>query len=119
MKFKTDENLPVAITDLLRWNGHDAISVVAQNLAGHPDSDIATICKAEHRAIVTQDLDFADVRAFPPRQHFGIIVLRPRLRSVPALMRLMNRAIKMFGNRPLIGQLWIVTEHRIRVWHGS
>ena len=33
MKFKTDENLPVEVVGLLQHEGHDALSVVGQQLA--------------------------------------------------------------------------------------
>jgi len=37
MRFKTDENLPIEVAELLRRHGHDALSVIDQQLAGHPD----------------------------------------------------------------------------------
>ena len=77
MKFKTDENLPLEVLQVLRQKGHDVLSVADQHLAGHPDSDIASICQVEQRALVTLDLDFADVRAYPPALYYGLIVLRP------------------------------------------
>ena len=67
MKFKTDENLPVEVVDLLRQAGHDALSVMDQQLAGHPDGDVAAVCQAEQRALVTLDLDFSDIRPIRPK----------------------------------------------------
>lgn len=49
MNFKTDENMPVAACDLLRSFGHDAVSVLDQDLGGHCDQNIA------HVWIVEQD----------------------------------------------------------------
>ena len=37
MKFKTDENLPIEVADVLRQAGHDALTVHDQRLTGHPD----------------------------------------------------------------------------------
>jgi hypothetical protein len=77
MEFKLDENLPKAATGLFTQAGHDALSVLDQKLGGHADESIGSICRAEGRVIVTLDLDFADVRNFPPCDYSGIIVVRP------------------------------------------
>ena len=53
MMFKMDENLPIDIADLLRQEGYDALSVMDQDVAGHPDADVAALCQREQRAIVT------------------------------------------------------------------
>ena len=115
MKFKTDENLPREVVDLLTQHGHDAVSVHDQSLAGHPDDDIASVCRAEERAIVTLDLDFSDIRIFPPRDYFGILILRPDAPSIPRIERLVARALTALQNQSIAGQLWIVEEHRIRI----
>ena len=73
MKFKIDENLPVEIAALLRDAGYEATSVVDQGLGGSADPDIAAVCRHEDRALVTLDMDFADIRTY---QHSGLIVLR-------------------------------------------
>lgn len=73
MRFKIDENLPVDLTDLLRSAGHDALSVFDQNLVGEKDPRILEVCRKEKRALVTLDLDFSDIRTYPPQQHYGLI----------------------------------------------
>jgi predicted nuclease of predicted toxin-antitoxin system len=80
MKFKIDENMPVECAEDLRQAGHDALKVGEQQLAGQPDVRVAQVCQAESRALVTLDLDFSDIRAFPPGDYAGIIVLRPSSR---------------------------------------
>jgi hypothetical protein len=42
-------------------------------LAGQPDPRIAAVCQAESCALVTLDLDFADIRRFPSQDYHGII----------------------------------------------
>lgn len=49
MKFKTDENLPAEIADLLRKAKHDAATVFEQRLSGASDDRIADVCKREMR----------------------------------------------------------------------
>lgn len=119
MKFKTDENLPVEVLDLLRQKGHDALSVADQQLAGHPEVDVAAVCQAEQRALVTLDLDFSDIRSYPPEDYFGIIVLRPGLQTISSMVRLTTHAINLLGTEPLAGRLWIVEVHQVRIRGGD
>lgn len=76
MRFKVDENLPVEVATVLLTAGHDAMTVIGQQMSGRPDADLILACQREDRIVVTLDLDFADIRAYPPADYPGIIVLR-------------------------------------------
>lgn len=115
MKFKVDENLPVEIVQALRDHGHDATNVPEEQLVGQKDAVIAQACLAEGRALVTLDLDFADIRVHPPENYSGLIVMRPALENKPHLVRLFRRIVPMLEQEPLIGHLWIVEEHQVRI----
>ena len=54
MNFKIDENLPVEYVNILVDAGHDATSVISQNLQGRPDSQIIDACQAENRSLITK-----------------------------------------------------------------
>ena len=118
MLFKMDENLHPDSAEFLRQHGHDALTVCDQGLGGHVDNDIADICRREHRALVTLDLDFSDVRNYPPANYSGIIVLRLHDQSRPAVLRVLTRILPLFDTDPLIGHLWIVDEAQVRVRTG-
>ena len=115
MKFKIDENLPVEIAALLRDAGYEATSVVDQGLGGSADPDIAAVCRKENRALVTLDMDFADIRTYPPNQYSGLIVLRLRKQDQPHVVRTVTRLIPVFSTEALHGRLWIVEEDRLRI----
>ena len=115
MKFKIDENLPVEVVELLRKAGYDALTVTEQHLAGSSDVDIATISQREHRVLITLDLDFADIRAYPPGDFCGLLVLRLKQQDKFYVMRVIKRLKKMFEREPLEGRLWIVEEARVRI----
>ena len=66
MRFKIDENLPIEAADLLNQRGHDAQTVLQEELSGAPDTDIASVCKREKRALLTLDTDFSDIRTYRP-----------------------------------------------------
>ena len=76
MRFKTDENLPAEAATILQGAGFDAESVWDEHLSGADDETIAARARDEDRILLTLDLDFANIRAYPPGQHTGIIVLR-------------------------------------------
>jgi predicted nuclease of predicted toxin-antitoxin system len=115
MRFKTDENLPIEVTELLRQHQHDALSVQDQQMAGQADPQVARVCQVENRALVTCDLDFANIRAYPPEDYHGLIVLRPAIQTASSLLRWMNRALPLIASEPLEGCIWIVDDHRVRI----
>jgi predicted nuclease of predicted toxin-antitoxin system len=114
MRFKVDENLPVQVVDLLRDAGHDALSVLDQGLRGRPDEPIAKVCQDEGRVLVSLDLDFANIRAFPPPQYPGLIVLRLAKQDMDHVVGIMRRLVSVLAARSLERKLWIVEENRIR-----
>jgi predicted nuclease of predicted toxin-antitoxin system len=115
MKFKIDENLHSDTADLLRQHGHHAVTVFDQGLRGHADFDIANICQQESRAIVTLDLDFADIRDYPPGDYDGIIVMRLNDQSRKSALAVLGRIMPLFVSEPLAGRLWIVDEFQVRI----
>jgi len=115
LKFKIDENLPVEAAELLAGAGHDALTVRQQRMAGQPDANLAAVCRQEDRAMVTADLDFADIRAYPPGEYAGIIVLRPNRLDKPRVLSVLQRLLPILQREPLSARLWIVDEASVRV----
>lgn len=60
-------------------------------------------------------LDFSNIRAYPPADYDGIIVFRPAAQTLSAIVRLTTRAISFLDVEPLVGRLWIVDEHQVRI----
>jgi uncharacterized protein (DUF433 family)/predicted nuclease of predicted toxin-antitoxin system len=85
---QTDENLPVEAAATLRECGFDAETVWDENLSGSDDQMISARVRSEGRILLRLDLDFANIRAYPPHEHPGIIVLRldcPKFPKIAAL----------------------------------
>ncbi|MCX7108778.1 MAG: DUF5615 family PIN-like protein [Proteobacteria bacterium] len=115
MRFKIDENLHVDAAEFLRQQGFDAMTVGEQGLSGQADNVIAQVCQHEKRVLVTLDLDFADMRSYPPNQYSGLLVLRLTDQSRPSVLRTLARILPFFQAEKLIGQLWIVDDNKLRI----
>ena len=115
MRFKIDENLPIDVADLLGLAGHDALTVFDQKLIGEADSRILGVCQEEARTLITMDLDFSDVRSYPPQEYFGLVVLRLHRQDKPYVLDTIRRIIQLFEQEQVERRLWIVEENRIRV----
>ena len=118
MRFKTDENLHPEAASFLRANGHDAVTVWDQGMQGEPDLHLAGVCQSERRALVTLDMGFADIRAYPPEQFAGLIVLRLNQQSRRHVLGVLPSVVELIKTEPLKGRLWILDEHRLRVREG-
>lgn len=115
MKFKIDENLPMEAAEALRQAGHDAATVLEQQYGGSADAQLAVLCQRESRILVTLDMDFADIRAYPPAEFPGLIVLRLRQQDKPHVLDVLAHLIRVLGEEPLERRLWVVEETRIRI----
>jgi len=115
MRFKVDENLPIEVAEALRQAGHDAATVLEQRYGGSADERLAALCQRENRALLTLDMDFADIRSYPPAEFPGLIVLRLRQQDKPYVLDVLARLIRMLDQEPTERHLWIVEEKRIRI----
>lgn len=77
MKLKLDENLSRHLKPILIGFGHDVLTAADENLLSHPDTEIAQAAKNEQRMLMTLDVEFADLRKYPPGSHPGVILFRP------------------------------------------
>jgi len=115
LRFKLDENIPREAEAILNGSGHDSHSVISENIGGCPDEKLIEVCRQEQRILVTLDLDFSDIRWYPPALHSGIWILRPSTQSVSVICSLLERALRMLKIEPAERKLWIVENERIRI----
>jgi predicted nuclease of predicted toxin-antitoxin system len=115
MRLELDQNLPLEACDLLNRAGHDAISVGQQGLAGADDARPYRLCQDERRALITLDVDFANLQAYDPKSSAGVIVLRLARQDKPRMLDAVTRTIPVLEHETLDKRLLIVEEHRIRI----
>jgi predicted nuclease of predicted toxin-antitoxin system len=115
VKFKLDENLSPSLARLFTAAGHDAHSVIEQALGGQPDERVIDVCGQEQRALITFDLDFSNIHAYPPHQYAGIAVLRLASQAHSAAEAAIERILALLPQERFSGTLWIVEADRVRI----
>lgn len=65
--------------------------------------------------LITLDLGFADIRAYPPQQYHGLVVLRLTRQDKQHVLHTCERLVAVLSKEPLAARLWIVEAMRIRV----
>ena len=101
MRAKLDENVPMEATELLRAAGWICDSVHDEGLGGADDPTIGAVCRKEDRVLFTIDLDFADIRTYPPSEYVGIVVFRPPEPSRRHVLQMLARVL------PVLSAQWV------------
>jgi predicted nuclease of predicted toxin-antitoxin system len=115
MKVKLDENMPTGLVGILNRYGHNAATVPQQGLAGQSDAVIWEAAQRESRFLITMDLDFADIRRFPPGTHGGILVLRLSRQGRRAILNLFQALLDQQPLGSFERCIVIASERGIRV----
>ncbi len=115
MRCKIDENLPIEAADLLQAGGHECHTVFDERLAGGQDARVYEQCRRESRVLLTLDLDFSDIRTYPPHESPGIVVIRPTEPNRDRVLSLVRQVLVAFDRDAVAQSLWIVEENRIRI----
>ena len=115
MKLKLDENLPESLLAELAALNHDTDNVRQEGLAGQDDPDVWRAAQAEQRFLITQDLDFSDLRKFRPGIHHGLLLVRL---PEAGRLELTRRIIEIFRREDV--QSWsncfvVLSGHKLRV----
>ena len=115
MRIKLDENLPVHLAAILINLRHDVHTIAEENLSGKSDREVWEAAQQDERFLITQDLDFSDLRRFAPGTHSGILLVR--LHS-PDRESLIRRISEVFRQEEVEG--WskcfvVATERKVRI----
>lgn len=114
-RFKLDENLGQRPLEILRRAGYEGDRITEQGLGGAPDEEVWRHVVELDRFFVTLDLDFSDVRRYPPGSHPGILLLRPRSRSTFAVSEVLRRVLEDGSLEDLRGTLAVADPRHTRI----
>jgi len=115
MKVKLDENLPQALAGVLSDLGHDVDTVIEEGLAAADDNAVWRAAQNAGRVLVTQDLDFSDIRKFQPGMHCGLVLVRLRDPSRAALLERVRGIFASESIEQWAGCFVVATEHKLRI----
>jgi predicted nuclease of predicted toxin-antitoxin system len=114
-RFKLDENLPRDAKALFDAAGHDVATVLGERLGGEPDRKVIDVARDENRILVTLDVDFSDLREYPPSEYPGIWVLRGPSQGIELVLALLRGALEVLAAESPSNRLWIIEAGRVRI----
>jgi len=112
---KLDENLGTTHADMVRQAGHTVDRVTDEGLSGAIDPVVWQQVLEEGRFFITLDLDFSDVRKFPPGTHPGLLLLRPRNKSRDAVVEVLERVLQEHALESLSGCFVVADLKKTRI----
>jgi predicted nuclease of predicted toxin-antitoxin system len=115
MNIKLDENLPQTLVGALSRLGHDVDTVPAEGLAGKADAIVWRKAQQTGRFLITQDLDFSDIRQFRPGTHHGLLLVRLREPGRLALMTKLRTLFETEDTGDWPGCFVVLTDHKLRI----
>jgi predicted nuclease of predicted toxin-antitoxin system len=117
VKFKLDENLPVSSAAILARAGHDVDTVGEEGLSGAPDPDVVAAATAAGRVLISLDVGLADIRAYSPGSHAGIVVLRLTDQSAAAVSKALSDLAAATAADSLAGAVAVLQRGLLRIRH--
>jgi predicted nuclease of predicted toxin-antitoxin system len=115
MRLKLDENLSRHRKPLLAELGHDVLTAADEDLLSRPDVEVAACAARENRILLTLDVEFADLRKYPPGSHPGIVLFRPTSLGPLSVNRFIARFARSTDLSGLSGCVAVVDPQGIRV----
>jgi predicted nuclease of predicted toxin-antitoxin system len=76
VRLKLDENIAESVGPRLAALGFDVDTALGEGLGGQGDPEVWAATQRAGRFLVTQDLDFSDIRKFAPGTHEGLLLVR-------------------------------------------
>ncbi|MDP6524555.1 MAG: DUF5615 family PIN-like protein [Kiritimatiellia bacterium] len=115
MRIKLDENIPASLQGVIASRGHDVDTVLSEGIAGQDDNVVWEHTTEAGRFLITQDLDFSDIRRFTPGTHHGILLVRLRDPGFHALKARIAGLFQMENVDAWLGCLVVATDTKLRV----
>ena len=115
MRFLLDMNIPTAIGDQLRADGHDAIHALTAGYGTLSDQEIFARAAGDGRIVITFDLDFGEIAGLTDPPGSGVILLRLRQAHRRHLWDRLRVAITVADEALSTSAVVLVEDARIRV----
>ncbi len=114
MRFKLDENIPFDLFATLA-SDWDIDTMKSEGLSGQNDDIVWAAAQADNRFLITQDLDFSDVRRFKPGTRYGLLLLRLHNPSRSAVCQKLVEILRSPDIQTWQNCFVVATDSKIRV----
>jgi predicted nuclease of predicted toxin-antitoxin system len=115
MSILIDHCVPRKFHRLLSGRGYPASLLAEHGAPDTPDLDVIALAQTLDAALLTVDLDFANILNYPPGDYVGIIVMRYEADQEAQLITSLQQALEDLYRDPLRGVLVIVEPLRYRI----
>jgi len=119
MRIKLDENFPVHLAAILTNLRRDVHTIAEENLSGKSDREVWEAAQQDTRFLITQDLDFSDVRRSAPGTHCSILLVRLHSPDRENLIRRVSEVFRREEVDDWTGCFVVATERKVRVIRAS
>ena len=90
------------------------MSFADKNLLSQPDTEIARTAKSEQRMLLTLDVEFADLRKYPPGLHPEVILFRPLSLSLLSIIAFITGFVRRTDQEKLDACVAVVDPVHVR-----
>jgi predicted nuclease of predicted toxin-antitoxin system len=115
MKLKLDENLSRHLKGILEKYKYDVSTAAEEGLLSKPDTLVAEAAGREGRILLTLDVEFADLRKYPPGQHPGVVLFRPKSFGPLSVNQFIERFFQTTDLNRLAGCVIVVDPQKVRI----
>jgi predicted nuclease of predicted toxin-antitoxin system len=115
IRFLADENVPSAVVRFLKDKGFDLKEVRGAGIAGESDDAVIALARKEERVLLTFDRHFANILAYPPSSHHGIIRIRIHPPLIDHILQALDELIKKLDLNTIRGCLIVLEREGFRV----
>ena len=115
MRIKLDENLPSELAADARAAGHDADTVLDEDLGGADDEIVVAAAKAERRVLFTLDKGIANQIRFPRPATAGLVLFRLGSEGRGAVVEFVRSHLRQLLQMDTEDRVTVVSPTRIRI----
>ncbi len=115
MKIFADECVYQATTDYLIAHGFETLTAQEAGFAGCKNGELIRYAAQNQMVFLTRDLDFTDIRVYPPQNFHGIIALRISPENQATIH---EKLLEMLRENPLpslVGRLALIAQNKYRI----
>ncbi len=115
MKLFADDCVYRKTVEAISSWGHDITTAHSAGLSGKSDEEILAYSIQEGRILITADLDFGNIRYYPPGEHRGIIVLKIKPATLAQVHNVLKKLLEQASQDYFVKTLIVVDRNKYRV----